>query len=838
MQMQFDIPYEIFKKISSLLTHLSTCDILAYMKLQFIRFLPWLVLLIVSFACVRQGSLPMDENLILTPITSSETPTLKPTQTNTPQPTPTPVPAIRIEAGERALMNGDWHSALEEYTIALEVSNAPELQSAALLGIGKARLLERNYYEVDLTLEGLLQLFPDSTEAAEAYFALGQSYNAQEKYLEAADAYLEYLIRRPGVIDSYVLDIRGDTLFAANDYVGAANDYLAALESPSLLDQVQLKLKLARAYALSGDYTSAISLYDELYKQAGSDYTSALIDLRRGQAYEALGQLEQAYQSYQDAVDQYPTSYDAYSALVALVEAGIEVDQLQRGIVNYYAAQYGLALTAFDRYLQEVPTDSIKAYYFYGLTLRAIGDSVQAINYWDKVIQGDSTHLFWDDAWEQKAYTQWAFLEDFDSAIQTLLDFVDKASGHPRAAEFLFEAALIAEKAENLEEAADLFQRVNSNYPNYERSTQSLFLTGITKYRLGNYPDALITFQHYLSLVTTLEDRAAANLWIGKSQKELGDLESATASWETAASIDPTGYYSERARDILHDLEPFSPPQDYDLGYDLQREREEAENWLRTTFAISTDTDLSTLGELANDQRIQRGIELWRLGLFDSARSEFEQFRLYVATDPADSYRLTNFLVDLGCYRIAILTARQVLDLALMDDVGTLSAPVYFNHIRFGSYFGESIIPLANEYGFHPLFIFSLVRQESLFDPHISSSAGARGLMQIMPTTGADIQKNLGFPDNYSVEDLLRPDVNVLFGIDYLDTQRDYFDDNIYAALAAYNSGPGNAAIWLKAAPEDFDLFLEVVRFVETRNYIRGVYELFNLYRVIYNRTP
>jgi len=255
------------------------------------------------------------------------------------------------------------------------------------------------------------------------------------------------------------------------------------------------------------------------------------------------------------------------------------------------------------------------------------------------------------------------------------------------------------------------------------------------------------------------------------------------------------------------------------------------------TFAIPSETDLSSLGELANDQRIQRGLELWRLGLFNLARSEFEQVRLYAVNDPANSYRLTNFLVDLGCYRIAILTARQVLDLALMDDADTLSAPAYFNHIRFGSYFADTIISLANEYGFHPLFLFSLVRQESLFDPHISSSAGARGLMQIMPSTGEEIQKNLGYPENYTVEDLLRPEVNLTFGVDYLDAQRDYFDGNIYAALAAYNGGPGNAAIWLSAAPDDFDLFLEVVRFVETRNYIRGVYELFNLYRIIYNRT-
>jgi soluble lytic murein transglycosylase len=59
-----------------------------------------------------------------------------------------------------------------------------------------------------------------------------------------------------------------------------------------------------------------------------------------------------------------------------------------------------------------------------------------------------------------------------------------------------------------------------------------------------------------------------------------------------------------------------------------------------------------------------------------------------------------------------------------------------------------------------------------------------------------------------------------------------------YAALAAYNGGPGNAIAWKELANGDPDLFLEVVRFEETRNYIRGISEIFSLYRRIYDRTP
>ncbi len=173
-----------------------------------------------------------------------------------------------------------------------------------------------------------------------------------------------------------------------------------------------------------------------------------------------------------------------------------------------------------------------------------------------------------------------------------------------------------------------------------------------------------------------------------------------------------------------------------------------------------------------------------------------------------------------------------------MDDVETMSAPIYFNHLRFGSYFRDLVIPLAQEYDFHPLFLFSVMRQESLFEGFVRSSAGARGLMQIIPSTGAEIVARLGWPEGYSEEDLYRPNVSLRLGVEYLDRQRSFFGGNLYAALAAYNGGPGNASVWNGMAPNDPDLFLEVIRFDETRRYIQLIYEIFSIYRRIYALEP
>jgi soluble lytic murein transglycosylase len=732
-------------------------------------------------------------------------------------------------------MNGDWDQAVVEFETALSGSTDPEVQQAALLGIGRARYMAG---DAKGAIEALTSLTQKSPDQAQAYFYLGQAYASLERYAEAADAYLGYLTHRSGLVDAYVLELRGDALRAAGDLGGAINDYRAALESPSLLNSLLVEIKIAAAHSAAGDHETALAMYADIYQRAESDFTKAQMDLRMGQIYTLLGRTEEANTVYLDAVNNYPTAYDSYQALLALVDAGVTVDELNRGIVDYYAGQYGVAIAAFDRYLQTIPPDPGTAHYYNGLALRELGGFQDAIASWDTIIQNHGDHRFWDDAWEQKAYTQWAFQEQYNVGIQTLLDFVAAAPTHPRAGEFLFDAARVAERDGQLDRAAELWERVFSQYPGYEQSMRSLFLAGVSRYRVGNYSSALTTFQALLDNAVTLEERASAYFWQGKSLSAMEDMAGAQQAWEQAASTDPTGYYSERARDILRGRPPFDPPEAFDLSRDISSQRLEAEAWMRTAFSLPEGADLSSPGPLASDPRFLRGTELLALGLYDEARAEFEALRASIETDPVENYRLVNALLDLQLYRSAILTARQVLNLAGMSDAATMSAPDYFNHTRFGSYFSDLIIPQAEAYGFHPLFLFSVVRQESAFEGFVRSSAGARGLMQIVPATGQEIAASMGWPAGYSDEDLYRPVVSIALGTNYLAEWRDRMGGDLYAALAAYNGGPGNASVWQELAGGDLDLFVEIVRFDETRNYIRSIYEIFNIYRLLYDRSP
>ena len=397
-------------------------------------------------------------------------------------------------------------------------------------------------------------------------------------------------------------------------------------------------------------------------------------------------------------------------------------------------------------------------------------------------------------------------------------------------------AARILERDDRLSEAGGLWETIADQFSGDSRAGEAVFLAGISFYRLGDFNRALADFQRSLTLSLDAEGQARAYLWIGKTQEKLGDAAASQAAWKQAQSLDSTGYYSLRARDLLLGRAPFESAPILNLEVDLAKERLEAASWVRLTFSLPADTDLGGPGALASDPRFVRGAELWELGFYDEARLEFEDLRQAVSASPADTFRLANYLMDIGLYRSGITAARQVLTLAGLDEhSASLQVADYFNHLRYGTYFRELIEPAAQLNGFDPLFLFSVVRWESLFESFVYSNQSAGGLMQIMPDTGLEIAGHMGWPLFYEPKMLERPLVSVKMGAFYLATTCDIQDGNLFAQLAAYNGGPYAAPVWLLLAPDDPDLFLEVVRAAETRDYIRGIYETYNIYRTLYS---
>jgi len=762
------------------------------------------------------------------------TPSLPPPPTATPLPTatPTPSPADYLGRAEAALFNGDWDAAAAAYDDAAASGDPSAAEEAEF---GKARLLLESGQSdaARSAFDFFLISHPDGERAAQAHLLRGRLRRDAGDAAGAVEDFDAYLAQRPGLIDGYVQEWAGDALWNASQPEAAADRYASAASLARLDNGVGVRFKQGRALVDAGDTTTALAIYDDLYNGSIDPAVRAAADWWSGQALEATGDKGGAFARYLDAVNNYPETNESYQALVELVNADVPVDDMLRGRIDVYAGAYAPAVSAYSRVLEARPSSAV--YYQRALARRGAGDPSGALDDLFQVYAVYTDAPEAEAAWMEAADIAWFDLGDARQAIALYSQFVETLPTAGRAAEALVSAGRAAETSGDLPGAADLYTRAAASYPSSDRASGAALRAGLAQYRLGDQTAASASFQKAGELAQSGADRAAAAFWSAKVLAAEGKAEESRQALASAAASDPTGFYSERAADRLAGRAPFDSGGIFTFPSDLGPDRAQAEAWLRATFPITATDDLSRLSDsLANDPRQVRGTELLSLGLYDQARAEFEAMRQDYAGDAEATYRLMHRFLALGLFDLAIRSSRQILDLAGLDDAGTFSAPRYFNRIRFGPYFGDLILPAALEAGFDPLFLLSVVRQESLFQGSATSVASARGLMQVIPSTGAAIAAELGWPPNYSEADLHRPIVSVRFGTHYLQQQRDYFDGNLMAALAAYNGGPGNAAAWLERAGGDPDLFYEVVGYEETRTYLRTIYEVFNIYRNLY----
>ena len=138
--------------------------------------------------------------------------------------------------------------------------------------------------------------------------------------------------------------------------------------------------------------------------------------------------------------------------------------------------------------------------------------------------------------------------------------------------------------------------------------------------------------------------------------------------------------------------------------------------------------------------------------------------------------------------------------------------------------------------------LLALVRQESRFKARAKSSAGARGLMQIMPRTAAFITGDRQLAWRKGRDRLLKADLNLAIGQKYLNMLMgdEYFDNNLIFALAAYNAGPGTLRRWRRELDgvEDPLLFIESMSAGETRKYVQKVMANMWVYRDKFGQEP
>jgi len=287
----------------------------------------------------------------------------------------------------------------------------------------------------------------------------------------------------------------------------------------------------------------------------------------------------------------------------------------------------------------------------------------------------------------------------------------------------------------------------------------NLWSQGWREYGRKNYSGAVGYWTELFSLYP--EDSAArrGRYWTARAFAALGESERSQQIFREVAASDTTDFYRENA---------------------LARLQKKPANDVR-----SERSEPAAVEAWPNDPALTRARLLTDLGLDDLASSELELAR---AKAQPRSVRALEALIlaRRGDRRKSVLAIREAFpalggayQARLPEDARRLYYPLDYQ---------EPIRNWATQNRLPPYLVFGIIRQESAFDTNAQSWAGARGLMQLMPSTAKELAGKLGL--SYTHDKLSDPELNVRLGTHYFSHVLGLFDGNVDLALAGYNGGP------------------------------------------------
>ena len=398
----------------------------------------------------------------------------------------------------------------------------------------------------------------------------------------------------------------------------------------------------------------------------------------------------------------------------------------------------------------------------------------------------------------------WAQLrrrQGLDEHVRTLRRWLlEEHPNSSEAAEVAWSRASQADSRGELDSALRQYAVLSSNARTHARAGQARMRSGQIYLGRSDRVQAAGVFEGYLEDFPEGRRWQEASYWAGRMRMELGDTSAAEKHIRQIKTRDPVSYYAVIGAELLGELytmnvsdadDPAIPP------------------WLNRGLS---DIDLFT-----------------EAGLEQAAAAEINRLREVARTSKNDMLGLAEGLIARGRTIDGIN-----LGWALRDEGHEWDSRLI--RVAFPLPYLDLIRREAMEWGVDPIILAAIIRQESAFKADIVSRAGAIGLMQVMPPTGAQLARVHG-PSDFQEAHLASPEVSLHLGAAYFVEMSARYDGVLPLILSAYNAGPTRATRW-KQYPEISDLlrFTERIPFVETRGYVKNVRRNLGIYGVLYGQ--
>lgn len=732
--------------------------------------------------------------------------------------------AAAVVSRARALLDADMPVTASRM-LARELSLGVLDGFEAVILAARAQAAQRSWGAVRRLLVGRDWTDPDLE--AEALLLLAGAYTGLDSAARAVETYDAYLTDAPDPVPAAVRVDAARALTRIDRHAAAAAHLAAAATD---YPQIGRWARLSRFYALAlADDPSAYALADtlartslipsdsvwgaaaalafrlgdpgrgvSLARRVGPGVRRALAEQHIAPHLLATGDTSAAAAAYRSVVERGEALAETGPALLALDDSWGALRDAGQSDVRSGRASRGAGYLA--RALELAPPDAQPdiAEALAGAH-RALGDHARAV-------QVLSPWLGGREASPERAASIWLLaarsLASLGRGAAAAEAYENAARGTGSSAAFA--AYLIGDAhhdAERIEEAREAYVRSYRSFPSSSYGSRSLERLALLDYREGRYAEARSHLGEYRRRYPQGDWAQGALYWTAKTYDAEGDSARARTLYVEAVDYGPLDYYAILA------------------GERLDRDRWDALRLRPAEPLVELDP--------VHAAALERMMLLRDLGWVSRARREYRGARERGPRGWAHVLAWAHALNAQGWTQEGVAEGWR----AKSQRVG------WTRQLLEAIYplpFPEALAHAAREWGLDPHFVAGLSRRESLFDPEIRSAASAIGLMQLLPTTARDVAPRAGLPE-YRLAQLTVPQVNLLLGTRYLADVLDRFGGAPIAGMISYNAGPHRYVRW-REFPEfaDAEQLVERIPFRETREYVRAVMELTEIYRFLY----
>jgi len=461
--------------------------------------------------------------------------------------------------------------------------------------------------------------------------------------------------------------------------------------------------------------------------------------------------------------------------------------------------------------------------------------------------------------WERRARA-YKGMENDTSAIKVYSFLLDSVELRPRWLQSLIRLYRAENRTDDAKRIDSIFQDKFRYSP---ENANNIWVRGLEYEQNKNYPLAIATYD---SLTDPRFSGSSKSEWakfrIGFIYYKMNNLDSAAIVFEMAKKL-PFVWSSSASRMFLGDIYKAQRKdslardayldciRDFPVGYYAHRSRVKlVENKLMDSLKVPwlAPQDLSDSATLVWIRSFQPGSKpdsSYSAGRFEQVKHLLdwgfteEAFDLFEEANKKNSKRL-DFLYEYGTLFLRYGEIIKGYNLSrnfqnIIDRKHLGEAPRNVLRFLYPIPYSRRVV-LASGEGIDPFFVYGVMRQESTFNFLITSRAGARGLLQIMPATGKKLAKAENIAD-FTPAQLYNPFMNIRLGVRYLkDLLNEYNRDPMYV-LCNYNAGPKPAKRWQTATEGlPWDVRAEEISYWETRDYVKRVLGNYWVYAEVWNR--